>query len=681
MAEPIELNEIIKAYAEKKGITPTDAMLEFKKNFVHRSEVSDTALNSMKPYNTSLPLPDVSEDLTHAVTESSRVEMKKLEIESRRIDADMKRVDAEQRKQDLAEKKLEYEMAFQREKLDREEKLQQRKLDAEETWRQRQASIAEERSAMERLILLQSMTGKKPDELVEMMKSQSGMALEMVKAQASGTEKMYQTLLDQKNAERDREMEIKTALAKIEAERDIKLGELKQEADAETATQMQMLVDKMEEKFGTKITEKMPSSAEAFITQMTEYKKMQDQFLTLTFDTLEARGFDKDQIATMKKAAKIEEQKQDTTVDKVWEVGKKIWKDYVEPNIDKAQKELSPPQYNQGGQIQPPLYTGPTPEQIEQQKRVEADRLRQEMTAKQKEKELLEAQIKHERQIYEQRQQLENRAIELGIPISVDMTDRQISDLIIRQEFALEQVRTERLKLEARAMTLGIPFDDTLPSDQLFDIIEHREAEVEQQHLRGRHAASQHMGTIHVAENTKPREEQVISEAVVGTQAPIPKEQTEPATQTPQIDIHNELIKPPEVSKETEEFLKGMPASVPEADAPQEVPKEELQEAKKKGRKKKDKQGKPEQEKQEKQGVIYHVIREDGEPVGDIEAKNPHGAAMKAARIIGAEDASINIKISGGGLDKEQSYEVAMVSTERHDGKQIQVAKANRVQD
>lgn len=77
MAEP-ELNEIIKAYAEKKGITPTDAMLEFKKNFVHRSEVADAALNSMKPYHGDGNTGAGSEDLTHAVTESSRVELKKI---------------------------------------------------------------------------------------------------------------------------------------------------------------------------------------------------------------------------------------------------------------------------------------------------------------------------------------------------------------------------------------------------------------------------------------------------------------------------------------------------------------------------------------------------------------------------------------------------------------------------
>lgn len=659
------MNRLAKALSKEEGITDLQAMTKIKEYFTG----VDEATAALRKFNTPQIQPQHHTDDESmgalAISEKARIEMKKLELQDKQFEADQRRQDLEAKKQDLAEKKLEYEMTFQREKLDREEKLQQRKLDAEDQWRQRQAAVAEERAAMERMILLQNMTGKKPDELLEMMKSQSGMALEMVKSQASGTEKMYQTLLEQKNTERDREMDIKTALAKIEADRDVELGKLRQEADAETASQMDMLIQKMDEKFGPKI-EKMPSSAESFINQMQEYKKMQDQFLTLTFDTLEARGFDKDQISIMKKAAKIEEAKQDTTVDTLLEVGKNIYKNYIKPNIDKAERELSPPQQQQQ------QYSGPTPEQAEQQREyqgrlaAEQERVKAEVIRKQEENTKLQAQLDHERQILAQRQQLEDQAIQLGIAVNPAMTDRQISDLIVRQEFIYEQGKAQRDKLDAHAISIGITPDDSLSNEQLFDEIEHREAEIEQ-----------YRKEIREQEAKKPSP----------TMQPVTMPAEETFTQADkrlavEVDIHEELTKPPEVSRETEEFLSGAqvqaePSGSEQTSEPEFEPEPEGQSEeapKKKGRKKKDRQ-----DKQEKQPNTYQITRDDGEPVGDVEAKNPHGAAMKAARITGATDESpVTLKISGGGLDKEQMFKVSMAEVMNR-GKKTWVAKAERV--
>jgi hypothetical protein len=689
------MNRLAQALSKTEGITDLQAMTKIKEYFTG----ADEATAALKKFNMPQIQPQHTDDESMgalAISEKARIEMRKLELQERQFQAD-------QKKQDLAEKKLDLEMAFQREKLDREEKIQQRKLDAEEQWRQRQAVVAESQASLERIILLQNMSGKKPDELLEMMKSQSGMALEMVKSQAAGTEKMYQTLLDQKNSERDREMEIKTALAKIEADRDVKLGELRQEADAETASQMDILIQKMDEKFGPKI-EKMPSSAESFINQMQEYKKMQDQFLTLTFDTLEARGFDKDQISIMKKAAKIEEAKQDTTVDKVWEVGKKIWKDYVEPNIDKAQRELSPPP--QGGQ-------SPTPEQAEQQREYqrriasEQERIKAEVIRKQEENERLQAQLDQERQIHAQRQQLEDRAAQLGIAVNPSMADRQISDLIVRQEFIIEQGTAQREKLDAHAISIGITPDPLLTNVQLFDIIEHRESEIEQ-HRKSEIERESLLRLRHIERMKKEQETRGTQEEKPSAVQPVitPAEEVQQkqndfeekrlglGLSEPQADIE-ELTKPPEISKETEEFLSSQGQIVEHRDtvvqvdeninevAPQEASEVHFDELtkpqdkdapKKKGRKKQDRQ-----DKQEKQPNTYQVVREDGEPVGDVEAKNAHGAAMKAARITGAtEDAPVTIKISGGGLEQDQLFKVSMAEAQSR-GKAIQVAKAERL--
>jgi hypothetical protein len=153
-------------------------------------------------------------------------------------------------------------------------------------------------------------------------------------------------------------------------------------------------------------------------------------------------------------------------------------------------------------------------------------------------------------------------------------------------------------------------------------------------------------------------------------------------------DIKEELTKPPEISKETEEFLSGREGQTIEhrdtvvqvaenikevADQPEPEPQDKKI-TKTKGRKKQDRQ-----DKQEKQPNTYQVVREDGEPVGDVEAKNAHGAAMKAARITGATDESpVTLKISGGGLEKEQTFKVSVAEVMNR-GKKTQVAKAERI--
>lgn len=442
MAETIEqMNEFIKAYAEKKGITPTEALLEFKKNFLHRSEVVEMMQKKAQPprvIDLSSPAGSCERDETNVIfSEQAKVEMKRLELEQKRIDADQKRLDLEMRKQELAEKKL----------------------DMDERLRREEIKVDRDRAATERLILLANSSGKKPDEMMEVYKEQN-----------KSTREFYDKALQLKDSERDREMAWKKELAQIEADRDVELAKIKEEADAETASQMDTLVEKMDEKFGLKVGDlKATSSADDFVSKMKEYKKMQDEFLGLTFDTLEARGFDKDQLAVMKKAAKIEEKKQEGTVDKLWELGKKIWKDYVEPEVDKAKKELE----------QPPALTA---SQTEEQRRAEEARVRKEVEEAERLAEqnaVLKQQLENEKKglaLQRQRQGLEARAAELGMTFDPALTDQRLYDLIVEQEQLIDQVHQERQKLEDKAREIGLAFDPSMTNKELFDAIEKHEA-------------------------------------------------------------------------------------------------------------------------------------------------------------------------------------------------------------
>ncbi len=134
---------------------------------------------------------------------------------------------------------------------------------------------------------------------------------------------------------------------------------------------------------------------------------------------------------------------------------------------------------------------GPTSEQIAQQREyerriaAEQERIKTEVIKKQEENAKLQAQLDQEKHTFAQRQQLEDRAIQLGIAINPTMTDRQISDLIVRQEFIYEQGRAQRDKLDAHAISIGITPDPSWTNETLFDMIEDREAEIGQSRAEG----------------------------------------------------------------------------------------------------------------------------------------------------------------------------------------------------
>ncbi len=647
-----EINELVRIYAKEKGISEAAAWSILTRTWIPKAQIFDTyGLPGSGSNNNSYgqSQPNIAAELLAGKQNTSiqRLELeyrlKQLEYrdktearEEQKIELEKERIKND-KEVALAKLQLEKETAAQR--IEQENKrLQSEKETAAQRIEQENKRLQSKEDFDAKLLLIQA--GKKPEDAVE---------------------KFYERLFNEKK------------------ENDQSLEKLRKEH----SDQLQKLENSIKNK----------SSPEDVFEQLEKLKKVEKGMMETTLTSLEAYGVD---TKALRKVAKMEEKTQEGGI---YEVGKKIWNDLVKPNIDKAQRELSPPPQQQ--------QYSPTPEQAEQQREyqrriaAEQERIKTEVIRKQEDNAKLQAQLDQERQIHDQRQQLEDRAIQLGIAINPTMTDRQISDLIIRQEFIYEQGRAQRDKLVAHAISIGITPDPSLTNEQLFDIIEHRESEIEQH----RKSEIEQYEKMKKEQETRWQQEEKPIPAVQpvimsGVEMPTQTEQQADLKEKrlavdtiakglglePQVD--EELIKPPEVSKETEEFLSGREGQAAEhrdtvvqvaesikevADVPHE-PEPESQDTapKKKSGKRKDKQ--------EKQPNTYQVVRDDGEPVGDVEAKNPHGAAMKAARIIGAaEDAPVIIKISGGGLDKEQSYEVAMTSTEGRGGKQIQIAKAKRV--
>jgi hypothetical protein len=635
-----EINELVRIYAKEKGISESAAWGALTKVWIPKAQIYDIYGLPSQP-QLQLQQPNVTAELM-AGKQNVSIQKLELDFKVRQLEYQEKTEARAREAQERLEAREAQKLELEKEKIKNDKEIALTKLELDKTIADRKSEQESRRIESKedfdaKLLLIQA--GKKPEDAIE---------------------KFYERLFEEKKSQ------------------DEHIEKLRKEH----SDQLQKLENSIKNK----------SSPEDIFEQLEKLKKVEKGMMETTLTSLEAYGVD---TKVLRKAAKIDEKKSEDAIDGVYKVGKKLWEDYIVPNIDKAQRELSPPP--QGGQ-------SPTPEQAEQQREYqrhiasEQERIKTEVIRKQEENAKLQVQLDQERQILAQRQNLEDRAAQLGIAVNPSMTDRQISDAIVRQEFILEQGMAQREKLDAHAISIGITPDPSLTNAQLFDIIEHRESEIEQHRkseiereslLRLRHI--ERMNKEQEIEVKKvPTEAQTESPPIL-TPTPV---QAEPESQhTKQgvaevTDIKEELTKPPEISKETEEFLSGREGQTIEhrdtvvqvaenikevADQPEPEPQDKKI-TKTKGRKKQDRQ-----DKQEKQPNTYQVVREDGEPVGDVEAKNAHGAAMKAARITGATDESpVTLKISGGGLEKEQTFKVSVAEVMNR-GKKTQVAKAERI--
>jgi len=578
MAQSADINELTRLYAKERGISETAAWAAIRGTLVPKSEVLNIIESQIRTAQgqTGQQPSRISELLTQRgdmTLERLRLELetKKLEMAEKaeaREKAMQERNEArEQRKIELDEQKLALEKEIQMKRLDlekekhqSEDKWRQTKEESEEKWRRSKEESEEKwlRSKEEfdqKLLLVQS--GKKPDEALEMVKNQ---------------EKFYERLLEERLHHSEEVGDLKEDAEK-------KLKEIKSEMDTRF------------EKF-IKESQNKPASDD-FINKMKEYKKMQNEFLDMTFDTLEARGFDRDQLDAMRKVTNNKAKEQESGIGKIYDVGKLIWKNYLEPAADKAAKELQAAPSGLENRVSP---------EIEK-------RIREETEAK-------AIQIAKENAVLQQ--QLEEEKKRIG------------------------NLQEERMKLEATANQLGIPYDNTITNQELFYWIEHQEAVLEQQKV----AATEHQVALEREERARrariPQEDVAVPEIVPEvheaetpvyqvlqeSQEPEPEkniEVTPPAEQEDIINIQEELAKPRETSQETADFMKEVAAS---EDKFEEEPLEEKSKPQKKIRGK----GKTVSKR------IFKVS--DGSQVIEVESTNHKGVAMGVANQLGGTESS-----------------------------------------
>ncbi len=290
-----DINEIVKIYAKEKGLSDTAAWALIRGTFVPKSEVLNIIENQNKIAQGQGTQPNKVSELIAQKNEVS-IEKMKLEMEFKRMER-QDRIDAEEKEQkkiDQAERKRKNELDEARLALDKE--VAMRKLELEE----KRLNAKDEFD--QKLFLMQ--IGKKPEEAQEIVKNQ---------------EKFYERILDERTRHTD------------------EVGDLKEDADRKTK-EIKSEMDNRFEKF-IKENQNKPASDD-FINKMKEYKKMQTEFLDMTFDTLEARGYDKNQLDAMRKVTNVKSKEQEGTIGQLWGIfGPKI-KKYIGSAAEKATQEL-----------------------------------------------------------------------------------------------------------------------------------------------------------------------------------------------------------------------------------------------------------------------------------------------------------------------------------------------------
>jgi len=580
------MHKLARALSKEEGITELEALTKIKKEFMDRDETAETIKGMAMPRIVDFGgngQKVAVEDAYAVYSEQTKVELRRLDLQQKQLEAEQKRLDAEIRKQEYLDKKLEIEEKMQREKLDREEKMQREKLDREEkmhreeiqlqrSQKEEDSKVERDRAHTEKLIMLSTLTGKKgaPDELMDYLKSQSESTKEFYKYQGESQKGMYETLLKTKETERDREWEWKKELATIEAEREVELAKLRQD-DTKAANSTEILLEMLGEKFEVLGNKLSANPTDDFTAQVDRHNKFQQSLINAAMPILKAQGLSEESLEKVRAQVGMEEKRQESGISKLYDVGKLIWKNYVEPAADKAQKELSAPPE--------------VPPEIQERIRRETA---EKATQMQQDNEILQKQLEVEK--------------------------KRIYDL-----------QENRSRLESTARALGLIYNDTMTNDDLFNVIEHFEAGIEREIERERKEAHQPQitdgpdisGGLYQPQIIDP-EDPITDPVQLIEENPIIE--TEHNQHPPPSSIEEELLKKPEVSDATLEFIKTQGSEkvhIPSKPALERTEKDEPpQKPPKKSRNKKSK---------------HNYTITDGNQTINIEAGNHHGAALSAA--------------------------------------------------
>jgi len=614
---------MIKSYAKEHSVTLEEAARIFWANFKRKSEQT---IQTSDPYtlNAVRPAGEPGE-MSLIEVERSKTERFRMELEQKRLDIEQKKIDAEIRKAELAEKKIEADAKTAREKIEAEVKTAKEKLEADERWREKEAARKEkedERKADEhreemRLqreqqredaiynkLMLQLSTGdKKPNEVMELLKSQNEKDKELIKANADKDKEYYKTLSDSREKDRDREMQWKTAIAELESNKEIELAKLRAE-DPRAASASEVLIAELREGFQGLATQLQGKSGGDILEHVKKYNEFNKTIVEAAMPILRSQGFDENQLAKVRTQVGLEEKKQEGVLEKV---GGFIWKQ-IEGKIQEATTEVKKvegapsglePLNQQAAQqaeerrLQEAKIKAEEAERMKKEQEAQALKLTNEYNTKNAELDALKKGL-------EERKGLIELAMQIGIVVDPALTNEQLMANIQKRD-----------NLLSKALEIGITPDLSMTDEQIFDVIERHEAAIEQQITKQEQAAA-------AIESPKPEKSgpaPVVAEHIVQVQKSIKGPQgTEGIIQDAQL-----------VAEEVTE-----------------IPKPDVIEQKKKKSKK---------EKATRRAVKkFTVTLEDGTSLGEFEAATAHGAAIKS-NPGGTKENPVKVKVQGEGSE------------------------------
>lgn len=334
------LHKLANALSQAEGIPEDKAIQIIRDGFTLNSELH-TKIPQLQPQYQAPPTHNSLEttanliakknaqyDASQSQSQSSTLEMRRLELEEDRLKIEQRRYDSEQRREDAAAQERKDDLTIQREKLafEREQARMNQEIRRDEMKLERETARADQKFSQ----LLALGQGNGSDEVVKMLDNQS-----------TAQQNYFKEINTVKDSERKHTDQLRIDLANIESARDVELAKLKTNSDKSTADAIDALVTKMDENFQGMM--KSPNNdGEDFLDkynkEIDKVNKFQENLTEAGLKTLKSKGVD---VEALEKAHNITSTSEESTLDKIIGVGKDLYEKTIKPGMEEAAKNGS----------------------------------------------------------------------------------------------------------------------------------------------------------------------------------------------------------------------------------------------------------------------------------------------------------------------------------------------------
>ena len=610
--------KLARGLATQEGISVQHALQLIQDEFIPTKELrhamggpmeqSDNSVSKILEYNVS-KTNDMS--LESKVTSLNE---RRLELEEKKLGLDEDRERRKEKRDEAKDEERREERRLDREQIRVDAKIEQERLHQESSRGERQMNLM--------MMLSMGSGSKSSDELLKMM----------TKGQDSKDDmkEFYKSMIESKDTQRHHEDSFRAELTKIEADRDVELAALKQQADLDTTNAIDKVVDTMNTNFENLLTHMPKGGAGGSVELMADFKGKLDEHnnfqKTLTdagLGALKAEGVDVDAV---KKAHGIEVKKESSTLDTLIDTGKVLWDELIKPKLDESKNES-------GAKVPSGLESSFDAPSAGVEAQVRADVLAKQSDQLRKEEDLARTELKsvtHEHEELDQEyasviKEIGQKAQQYGIPTdgkTVEEVSKSVSDYEAMMHLQPSQVGSSNSfydyigNLCKLADHYGINIDN-MTVIQIEKMISAAEKDIESS-----------LDNIPV-----PELEVESSEPETATEPPEPgpvTEPPEPGTVTEPL-APGTVTEPPEPGPVTEPPKPGSVTESPEPGSVTESPESKKTEKPVSGRK--------------KRKVAKKEYTIDGKV---IESAYPHGAAIKVAKSLGGTiDNPVRVEVTG----------------------------------